>query len=1229
METKIHPKNNASCISKVCLIWLVKFYWDTLQQINSTQQYFKQPNDFKITRSFKLLEGHWKKERMKENPSFFKCLIKTYLNEYLKVLSCLLLSMSCVLVQSILIGEFITYTLDKHEYLTSLLICASITFCSLISTLGNEKMFLSAGELSIRIRANCSQIIFNKVLCTRLIDLDSGKVPLIVQLLNTDCGFFMQLCMTTYVILIPFYIIAACLILYWKIGVSGLITQILMLLTIPLLLVVLQKLRNYTDKISSFSKERIRILSEAIEGIKILKIFGWANFVYKRIIEARRKEIGWYLKKSIFKIVSFTIVTSFQGAFIFFAYWLKVKLTGNLDLAQVFSCVSILMSSHFYITACVSEGLFILNLIKFTSEKILNLLLLKDRSEITNNDKQHLHIKGVFSTWSETAQNDKSTEGFLLTESLFYLRDLNVFIGQGQLCGVVGSVGSGKSTFLNTILGECNIIEGEVSSHSKISYMSQEPWIIQGTIQENILLGAEYDETRYLKVLKICELSQDLHCMIKGDSTKVGAEGKLLSQGQKSRVALARCLYRDSEVYLLDDPFAALDLKVSENIMEKAIKTFLKGKIRLLVVNDIDLLSQCDKIILLSNGYVEFFGNYNNLLYDSNSMNLITNYLKFKGRKQKIKQKFFAEEKMKKKGSIMKMGHNLNETIAGPRNYNYRFMLLWNFCMYGFRKWYFLFAFLVFSGGLQVFSIFHQYYIGQWSVEDNAESAAWFYTKALLVITSIIVVGTLIRNMVLYYFIYMSSKNLHNEAIFSVLNANIDVFYSKSPKEFIDTLSGDTFQIDENFTQAITFVLMFGIMIIAYIGYIVYIIPLNLCNIGIFFIYSSLLIRYFIKPIGLLRGLYLQSSGPLINTCKEAISGISTIHSLSLSKYLYSRYKSQNQKMVSKFLNFFYCLRCYTTLISVGASLLLSLNFFFIVIFFRNSNSPLIAVSLSFNVGIMSILPWFFRLIIEIVVLLPSVNRIENLHSLPLEESENKTDLEVSKGKVEFKNVTLVYNGFVEMALSDVTFVAKPGKKFGIVGRSGSGKSSILNALFRFTEPYNGSILIDNQDISKCSLTSLRRQISFVSQNPFVFSGSVKANIDPEDNYDDTKILSIISKVGLNDFLSHHGLHTVISVIDLSVGQKQLLALCRVLLMDTKIVLLDEATANVDQITERIIDEIIMKFCKDKTLLTIAHKLKLLLNYDMVMLIDNGYVMDILPPRELLTRDPTLINNKW
>jgi ATP-binding cassette subfamily C (CFTR/MRP) protein 4 len=295
------------------------------------------------------------------------------------------------------------------------------------------------------------------------------------------------------------------------------------------------------------------------------------------------------------------------------------------------------------------------------------------------------------------------------------------------------------------------------------------------------------------------------------------------------------------------------------------------------------------------------------------------------------------------------------------------------------------------------------------------------------------------------------------------------------------------------------------------------------------------------------------------------------------------------------------------------------------LIYIDADNSALMAVSMSFNIGIMNMLPWFFRLIIEIVVLLPSVRRVESICSLRTEEDLPKCpDLQISQGKVEFKRVTLVYKGFEEMALSDVTFKVKPRMKFGIVGRSGSGKSSILNALFRFTRLYNGNIFIDDQDINKCTIRSLRLQISFMSQNPYIFTGSIKQNIDPENKFSDEKIISMLSTAGLEDFVYHHGLHSSINESDLSAGQRQLLALCRVLMRNCKIFLMDEATSNMDSVTERKIEELIRRHSRDKTVICIAHKLKLLVNYDLVMLIENGYVSEILPPNLLLTRDPTL-----
>ena len=1225
MDGKINPKDKASFLSRFLLFWLFTYFRKTVKTLNSSQNFYKKPEDCQVTKSFKTLQAYWKNEKLKQNPSFLACLIKTYGKDYAYSLVQLGISMICVLIQSVLIGEFISYVFVTKDIPVGVLISVGITFSSIIGNIGNEKMFLYSGELSIRVKANCNQIIFNKLLNTRSADFEEGKLSSIITLLNTDLVSIMQLCMTTYVVLIPFYFFAASLLLYWKIGISGVITHFIMLLTIPILVIILQKFDLYKEQIWILSKERLRILNEAIEGIKILKIFSWESVFESKIISSRNKEITWYLKKSIFKMISFTIVTSFQGAFLLLAYSLKVQISGSLKLNEVFSGVCLLMSSHFYITACVSEGLVTLKLIRLACDRVMEVLLMPDVFSITTNDKGLVQLRSVFANWTKFGVNERSTDGMFINEfGSFCLKDANLFIGTGQLVAVVGPVGAGKSTLLKAILGECYIHEGEVTRPAKVSYLSQEPWVIEGTIRDNVLMGEEINENKYWNVIKLCQLEHDLKDMIKGDNTQVGEEGKLLSQGQKSRLALARCLYRDSDLYLMDDPFSSVDLNVAEEIMSKVVKEFLNGKTRILVINDIDLMVQFDKVLLISNGYIEFNGHYNTLVFDSNSMNLLQNHSRFKGRKQRLKNKFLIRDRMKKKGSVVKPSQMLNETVMNINYFSFKFSLLSKFLSYGFKSLSLFAIFIIFAAGLQVFYIFHQYLISMWSVEDNARAEARYYALALLVLTLIIIAGTLIRNTVLYVLIFICSRNLHNKAVNSILSAHIDSFYNKSPKDFIDSLSGDIFQIDENLTQAITFVIMFGIIIISYISYIIYVVPINLANISVFLIYSIFLIYYFTRPVIILRGNYIQSTGPITSICKETIKGISTIHSLNLSLPSYKRFKHKNLKLVSKFLNYFYCLRCYSTLVSFGASILFSLNFFFILIYIHESNSALMAVSMSFNISIMNILPWFFRLIIEIVILLPSVRRVESICSLTQEESTQSVDIEITRGKIEFENVTLVYKGFNEMALNDVSFKVKPGQKFGIIGRSGSGKSSILNALFRFTRLYDGKILIDGQDIYNCSVRSLRDQVSFMSQNPFIFNGSIKQNIDLDGKYSDEKVQELLNSAGLEDFLDHHGLHQAIQDSDLSAGQRQLLALCRVLIRNGKVLLMDEATSNMDQMTERKIEELIKKNSKNKTVLCIAHKLKLLSDYDLVMLIEDGYIVDILPPHQLLTRDPTL-----
>lgn len=1224
MDNKSHPKDKASILSKLLALWLINFFHQTVKRLKNSKKLFKKPNSVNIEKYLKILEKNWEKEQKKPFPDLFKCLIKTYKKEYLIALLPLLFSMICVICQSVLIGQFINFIFKRESVIVGIGISIGITVFALFGTIQNDKMFLLTGELAIKIRANCNEILLKKVLSMNQMSLQDGKMTTIISMYNTDLGYLMQLCMTTYIVLIPIYFVAASIILYFEIGIAGVIVHFSMILTIPLIVSILKRLDYLKRRIVVFTEERLNWINNIVQGIKIIKIFGWEKVIDDKIKAARINEIKWHLKKSFLKIISFTLVTSFQGAFILLTYWIKLQLGGSLELNQVFSGVCILISSHFYITAGVSEGLMILKLIKITVSKINQILIIKDASQKVTIESNLVQLKGVFSSWDKVMNTEKSTDGFLMSDqSSFYLKDINFYVTNGQMCAVLGPVGSGKSTFLSSILSECHVFEGEITRSSKISYLSQEPWIIRGTIRDNILMGNDYEENRYSEVLRICELTEDINGMVLMDKTKVGEEGKLLSQGQKSRLALARSIYKDSEVYLMDDPFASLDLKIGENIMRNCFLHFLKDKARVLVINDIDLLNQFDNIVLLNNGYVEFNGNFDNLIYDSNSMNMIQKYIKTKERKQRIKNMFLMEDKLKKKGIPLRDSQVFNRTIVGKNNYNYRFSLLYNFLILGFKSSYVLLLFILTSGALQYFYIYHQYLVSYWSTRDQDEQTSSYYPNALLVVTSIIIFGTIIRNSVLYVIIFVSSKNIHNKAITSILSSNIDIFYSKTPKEFMDSFSGDIFQIDENLTQAITFTMMFGVIMLGYISYIIYVIPWNLLNIGIFIAYSSILTYSCLRPIVLLRQHYMLSSGPLTNICKETISGIPTIRSLDLKKFTLIRFQAKNEKMVNKFLNFFYSIRCYTSLISFGAAFLLSINFFFVIIFLDKADSTLVAVSLSFNIGIMNILPWFYRLIIEITSLLPSLNRVHSYTLLAPESKIEQKELKILEGHISFQNVTLAYTGFRELALSEMSFDIEAGKKFGIIGRSGSGKSSIFNTIYRLSKPLSGKILIDGQDISQHSLSSLRNQISFMSQNPFVFAGSLKFNIDPEGKYNNSDIKALLGVVGLDEFVVNYGLHAEIKILNLSMGQKQLLALCRVLIKNSKIILLDEATSNVDGSTEKTIENLIDDFCKGKTIIMIAHKLKLLMKYDMVMLVDNGCVVDILPPQLLLTREHT------
>lgn len=1218
-----HPRDCSSAFSKFFEIWLIEFAKYTKKALRSSKSLFGYPKSLGIEDGFLNLELSWMGESKKEKPQFSRALSQTYGKEYLWGLIPLGISMSCYLAQAILISEFIKGLSSGSSMTYQISICFGITLASVIGTVQNDRSFLIFCELGIKIRANCAELIFKKVLKIPKVSLDSNNCGKVITMVTSDLSSLSTLCMTPYLILFPLYLSAALVILWFKIGLSGVIAQIVMVIDVPLIILLSQLLNRAKDKIDFYTRMRIEFLGSMIKGIKLIKAFNWQRPIFKKLKEIRSNEILYYVKKAFVRILSFSIVTGFQGVIILFTYWLKITLGGSLEVSEVFCGISILITSHFYITAGVSESILTFKTFSYIFTKITELLLTVEVHQIENSMKPHIHVEGVNAGWnSELTQVSCSENLEIIENRANQLRDVNFFIGSNQTCAVVGAVGSGKSTFLNTLLGECYIINGRITIGGTMAYLSQEPWIISGSIIDNIVMGRPFNSDRYKKVLTCCELDEDLLGMPYGDETKVGVEGKLLSGGQKARLCLARTIYSDAQIYLLDDPFSSLDVRIAESIMQKTVRDLLKNSIRIMVINDLDLLNIFDKILVFYHGEVEFSGTFNDFIDNSRPMRMMDFHLKNRIRKDRLKPEFLSSEKQRRRGSLIIS----TETVGTMKNgiqFKLKIYIFYAYLLSGFKSIFIILIYFLACLGVQMFYIYSQHWLALWSIQSKEEQKNDYYPEVLAIVTLLTIVGTIFRNIILFVVALIASKNFHNKAAHSIINASIDIFYNKTPKEFLDSFSGDIFQIDEQMTNSIANTVMFGLMILGYIVYIIYILPINLSILGIFMVLSVLFIWYCIRSILYLRQRFLDSSAPITKIFQEVMTGISTIRSLNIESYFTNILIQKNNKVVANYLNFFYFVRFFMVLISVGASISLSLNLFFILIFLDGSQVNLCSVSITFTLSIMNYLPWFFRGVIDILSIISCLERVNSFIKIPPEVQENTATLAITQGKIEFIGVSLAYSGYCELALNQINFKVNGGQRLGIIGRSGSGKSSIFNALFRLSKLTDGEILIDGHNINEFSLASLRSQISIIPQSPMLFSGSVRFNLDPFYRICEEEIWRVLSIVELSEIMLNYGLNSDVNSIDLSMGQKQLLNLARVLMQNNKIIVFDEATSYVDAMTERHMHFIIDEYFSEKTIMSIAHKLRFVKNYDLVLLLDNGAVIDILPPIQMMTSEHT------
>uniref|UniRef100_A0A8B9HQ01 ATP-binding cassette, sub-family C (CFTR/MRP), member 12 n=1 Tax=Astyanax mexicanus TaxID=7994 RepID=A0A8B9HQ01_ASTMX len=773
------------------------------------------------------------------------------------------------------------------------------------------------------------------------------------------------------------------------------------------------------------------------------------------------------------------------------------------------------------------------------------------------------------------------------------------FCHLGNLLGVCGNVGSGKTSLISSILEQMHLKSGSVSANGTFAYVSQQAWIFHGSVRDNILMGEPFDQERYDRVIHACCLAPDLAILPFGDQTEIGERGLNLSGGQKQRVSVARAVYSNRDIFLLDDPLSAVDAHVGKHIFEECIKKELKGKSVILVTHQLQYLEFCDEVLLLEGGEIKEAGTHRALM-------------KVKGRYAHLINNYQLEQ------ITHSLIHSLPHLLPSSLTYSLTHLLTHLF-MSSFPSSLTHSLTHLLTDSLShslTHSISHSLTVLYLIYVFFSLTNLGYFLLLLVILIFVLLVGsTAFANWWLSFWLDQGSGVNTTTHTMPLLVTTRRLSPSVSyPMSFFDTtptgrmvnrFSKDQDEIDavlpfnmENFLQ---FCLM--------VTYTV----LTIC---VVFPYLLIAVACLGRSIREMKRMENVSRSPWISLTTSTIQGLTTIHA-------YDKRQQEILVISDHNSNHFLLFNCGTRWLSfwldfLSATVALLVALFVVLSPSDTINPAMKGLALSYTIQLTGMLQYVVRLSTEVEAKFTSVERLQEYITGCVAEAPRKIN-NVSipsgwpqQGSITFKDYSMRYRENTPIVLDHLNLAIQPREKLGIVGRTGSGKSSLGVALFRLAEPAGGTIMIDNLDISSLGLQDLRSQLSVIPQDPVLFIGTVRYNLDPFNNYSDEQIWLALEKTYMKQTISRLPEKLESTVVEngenFSVGERQLICMARALLRNSKIILLDEATASIDSETDSLIQHTIRDAFQYCTILTIAHRINTVLECDRILVMDKGKV---------------------
>ncbi|XP_037350168.1 ATP-binding cassette sub-family C member 3 [Talpa occidentalis] len=1219
-------------------------------------------------------------------PSFLKALLATFGSSFLICASFKLIQDLISFINPQLLSILIRFISNPNAPNWWGFLLAGLMFvCSMTQTLILHQYYHRIFVLGLRLRTGIIGLIYRKALVITNSVKRESTVGEIVNLMSVDAQSFMDI--APYLNLVwsaPLQIILAIYFLWQNLGPSILAGVAFMVLLIPLNGAIAMKMRTWQTKKMKFKDSRIKLISEILGGIKVLKLYAWEPSFLKQVEDIRLQELRLLRKTAYLHTVTtfIWICSPFLVTLITLGVYVLVDQNNVLDAERAFVSLSLfnilkipLNMLPQFISGVTQTNVSLKRIQHFLSQDEL--------------DPQCVERKTISPGYAITIHNGTFTWAQDLPPTL---HSLDIQVPKGALVAVVGPVGCGKSSLVSALLGDMEKLEGKVHVKGSVAYVPQQAWIQNCTLQDNVLFGQSLDPKRYQRALEACALLPDLEVLPGGDQTEIGEKGINLSGGQRQRVSLARAVYSDADVFLLDDPLSAVDSHVAKHIFDQVIgpEGVLAGKTRVLVTHGISFLPQVDFIVVLADGQVSEVGSYEALLQRSGSFaSFLRNYapngehledsktaaledakdemvlliedtlsdhtglmdnapVMYEDKKQFMRQlsvmsseeegldwpvprrhlgsaekvEETAETKMKQgEGEGMLIQEEKAEVGTVKLSVFRDYVKAVGLCTT-------LVVCLLYAGHSAA-AIGADMWLSAWTSEaemgrQNNTSLRLGVFAALGILQGVLV---MLAAFTITVGGVRAAGLLHRELLHNKMHTPQSFFDTTPLGRILNRFSKDINVIDDVLVPTILMLLASFYNALSTIVVIVVTTPLFAVVIVPLAAVYIFVQCFYVATSRQLKRLESVSRSPIYSHFSETVTGTSVIRAYGRSQDFEAISDAKvdtNQKTWYPYIvsNRWLGIRVE----SVGNFVVLFAALFTVI--GRNSLSPgLVGLSVSYALKITLVLNWIIRMLSDLESNIVAVERVKEYSKTETEAPWVVAGSCPSKGwplqgNVEFRNYSVRYRPGLELVLKDLNLQLHSGEKVGIVGRTGAGKSSMTLCLFRILEAAEGEILIDGLNVANIGLHDLRSQLTIIPQDPILFSGTLRMNLDPFGKYSEEDIWWALELSHLHAFVSSQpaglGFQCSEGGENLSMGQRQLVCLARALLRKSRILVLDEATAAIDLETDNLIQATIRTQFADCTVLTIAHRLHTIIDYTRILVLDKGTVAEFDSPTNLI-----------